>query len=404
MTAVQDFCLCGAVVHRWLQQTFKPAFKDALFQEYAEPDSSTYSDPRLVETLSFHAVNGKRLRSSVEFLEDDECQWTLAALSVSLEAVRILTYYWLSCIGKSLLAGERPALFALLDPRFSVLTQAMQHLGALLTNERGDGRLSLIWQHHAHASFGDWCAAQQRRCRKLRRMLMLGAGWIFRRHVMYIHSDSLQIMICADDQAHRTTLQRFLDFWDMKHYCCLPPGLCRDLKKAGVTSQDLIDPASGLRPLLRYIASTLQLSIADMESMHSQNRGLAGSSFSSIVSKYVNAEARRVQAEANQLQNGKDYSHSPTEEASRNSCTLGGIKVVDKTKHTPTPKGMSAFELLGSTGWKCGGARMTRSILVTRPHGMKPRKPLLLWTCQKGNSMSECRSNPRQGRRLRGSS
>jgi hypothetical protein len=43
------------------------------FKEFSEADAT--ADPRLVESLSFHAVNGRRLKSSKDFLANVDSQW-----------------------------------------------------------------------------------------------------------------------------------------------------------------------------------------------------------------------------------------------------------------------------------------------------------------------------------------
>ena len=60
-----DFCLAGSIVHAWLPQAFQAAYADMAFKEFSEADAT--ADPRLVESLSFHAVNGRRLKSSKDF-------------------------------------------------------------------------------------------------------------------------------------------------------------------------------------------------------------------------------------------------------------------------------------------------------------------------------------------------
>ena len=305
-----------------------------LFREFADVDRTT--DPKLVESLCYHAVNGTRLRSSVSFLENEQSQWFVKLLSVSLEATRILTWHWLGCIGASLQVGERPPLYKLLDPRESVVVQALQHYGSLLMSLSGRGRLVFLWPCRRFPDFATFCGAEPEKCRSIRRILMLGAGWVFRRHFVYLNSDQFAVTLGGDEQADPHTLRNFLDFYDAKHWCCFPPGLCRDLKQQDLTSVDLT--SGNCRKLLHWVASTLQLSIADVESLHSQNRALQGSRFSSIAAKFVNAESKRLQDEAVKLQLGKSQEQHP----STSSSAEKGIKICTKTI---TPKGLSPLEL-----------------------------------------------------------
>ena len=309
------------------------------FREFEKADRS--ADPKLVETISWHAVNGKRLKSSVDFFNDPDCAWSVKLLSVSMEATRFLIWFWLSCIGASLLAGERPMLYKVLDPRCSPVVMALQHLSSMCMSLEGGGRLQLLWPSSMFNSFSEFCELQPDKCRRIRRMLLLAAGWIFRRHFTYLNSDVFSLLMCGDEEAHDESLKTFLEFWTVKHQCCYPPGLCRDLKAQALTPEDLT--SANCKRLFFWLAGTLQLSIADVESMHSQNRVFQGSRFSSVSSKFVNAEAIRVRDESRKLQFGK--SCQPQDGKSmvlRKDCV--GLKVSWKNK-SPTPKGASALEL-----------------------------------------------------------
>lgn len=92
-----DFVLSGVVIHKWLPAVFRRAFRDMTFQEF--DDTMATMDPKLVETLSFHAVNGRRHDSSLEFLTSDASMWALRLLALAMEPSRALTWFWLSCLG-----------------------------------------------------------------------------------------------------------------------------------------------------------------------------------------------------------------------------------------------------------------------------------------------------------------
>eukprot|EP00439_Symbiodinium_sp_Y106_P050490 s4291_g6.t1 len=84
-----DFCLSGLLVHDWLLESFKVAFSTLVFAEFE--DGAEQQDPRLIEALSFSAVNGRRYNGSLRFLEDADTSWTVSCLSVTMEATRCLT-------------------------------------------------------------------------------------------------------------------------------------------------------------------------------------------------------------------------------------------------------------------------------------------------------------------------
>ena len=97
MFSCVDFVMSGIVIHKWLRQIFVRAFRDMQFAEF--DSSMAAADPKLVETLSFHAVNGRRHDSTVNFLHSDSAMWALALLSIAMEGSRALTWFWLGCLG-----------------------------------------------------------------------------------------------------------------------------------------------------------------------------------------------------------------------------------------------------------------------------------------------------------------
>lgn len=330
--------MSGSLVHNWLSRVFSEAYKHMAFKEFNEADRTT--DPRLVESLAFHAVNGRRLKSSEEFLSNKDSQWMVQLLSVAMEATRFLIWHWLSCLAVSLKAGHRPALFRLLDPRTSIVVQALQHYSALIMSTSGGGRLNLVWPRTEYGCYGDFCKVNLNKCRLIRRILLLGAAWVYRRHFVYLNDDQFSVTVCGDREAHQDTLQTFLGFWQQKHTCCYPPGLCRDLKEMGLSPDDLV--FGNCQKLLFFAASTLQLSIADVEALHSQNRALQGNSFSSISAKFINAESARIQQEARKLQFGNEDVAGDSKDVADHKNR--GIGVSWSSKQT-TAKGLSALEL-----------------------------------------------------------
>lgn len=337
----KDFCVAGCLVHGFLQQVFRSSFEEQLFKEFDRDldETAKSADPRIVETLAFHSVNSSRLRHSIQFLESNECQWSLLLLSVALEPNRSLTWYFLSCIGKSLKEGERPPLFQLLDPRSSIVYQVLQHFSSLLLSSHGDGRLNLLWHSGNYHDFQAFCHSEVSKCRKIRRILLLEAAWVYRRHFQYLNSDPFALTMCGDDNAHPETLKSVLEFWDVKSHCCLQPGLCRDLKRKGLTSKDLM--SGKYKTMLYWTASTFQCSIADVESMHSQNRIFAGNAFSNIAAKFVNAESKRIEEEASKLQGHEAHGSGS---ASR-KWRANGIEILDATELGRNPKALSALEI-----------------------------------------------------------
>ena len=97
MFGCTDFVLSGAIINKWLPTIFYRAFKNFQFTEFDEKLSTT--DPKLIETLAFHAVNGRRHRASLSFLQSDPSMWSVSLLAVAMETTRALTWFWLGCLG-----------------------------------------------------------------------------------------------------------------------------------------------------------------------------------------------------------------------------------------------------------------------------------------------------------------
>ena len=263
-------------------------------------------------------------------------------MAVTIEGTKVLTHYWLSCLNQSLHPGSRPPLFKVLDPRTSVLTQALQYFAALLTSVDGDGRLQFLWANSGYSSYQDFCSCMPHRVRAIRRTFMLAAAWIFRRHFAYLHRDMFTITLVGDPDAHPETLETVLRKWDRKHMCCVPQGLARDLKREGLTSSDLMSQ-SCWKEALFWTAGTVQLSCADIEAMHSQNRSLAGSAFHSIAARFINTESHRFSKEAINFQKG--LVNQDCTQTTRKQCVGKTIAVDDCTAKKATPKGLSPLEI-----------------------------------------------------------
>ena len=292
-------------------------------------------------------MNGKQFRASLNFLGCLQSQWAVKMLSITIEGSKILTHYWMSCLNNSMRLGSRPPLYKVLDPRSSILTQALQYYASLLFNVCGGGRLLFLWTGSGYTSYADFCACQPDRVPDIRRTFMLCAAWIYRRHFAYLHRDMFSITLVGDPDAYPGMCDEVLQAWDRKHICCVPSGFARDLKKDGITSKELM--STGWRETMFWTASTIQLSCADIEALHSQNRALAGSAFHSISSCYINSESNRFAKEAFDIQSASHKKTISKDDAllnggAKHEC-IGSIMVKDCTGKKATPKGMSPLEL-----------------------------------------------------------
>ena len=332
-----DFCLGGFLFGNWLPHVFKVAFGTLQFAEFEE--GAQMLDPRVIEALSFSAVNGRRFRSSLGFLESATSPWLISLLSLVLEASRSLTFYWLGSLKKSLSPRERCVLFEVLDPSVSIVEGVLKHLSELVMNVNGAGRLQLLW--HSYPTYQDFCMCEPGKVRQLRRALLLMAGWIFRRQHVYMSSLQYSIATLGDPDADPSVQAAVIKEWDSKSVCCIPPGVARMLKQRGLTGADLCLPR--WRSLLFWYGSTLTWTIADVEQTHAVNRLSSGCSFSTICAKYINATALR-QTEMVAAKADADGERLRTSSA-LDFCADGSrISVLQKPRRKGTKK-QSALEL-----------------------------------------------------------
>ena len=75
---------------------FSVAFKGMEFKEMLPNSELDNLDPRVVEGLHFHEVQGRRFKGSQEFLMSTDCNFAIRLLLVALEPLRFLTHVWLS--------------------------------------------------------------------------------------------------------------------------------------------------------------------------------------------------------------------------------------------------------------------------------------------------------------------
>ncbi|CAE7838142.1 unnamed protein product [Symbiodinium necroappetens] len=333
-----DFVLSGSIVHDWLQEIFAEAFGEMSFQEFDTTPADV--DPRLVESLAFHAVNGRRLQSAREFLRDRHAEWGISLACVAMEANRMLTWHWLSCLGKSLTPGERPALYSMLDPRESILISLMQHYSSLVCTTDGLGRLCLLWMPLGYDSFDRFCRSEPGLVREIRRVLLFACAWQYRRHYEYISSDMFAIACVADPDACPRMVGSFLEGWKRKRVCCMPGGLPRALKLRQVTCEEL--QSSSWKATLHWYASCIQWSIADVEVKHASNRQNTDCGFSTVASKFSNSEA---------LLNSRQTTKA-AKVATGALSLAGGRDVVIQDKRVKKAKGKSPFEIFRAH-WIC---------------------------------------------------
>ena len=232
-----DFVAVGILLNGYLPKIFDLAFQAMQFS--ATGNSAGDEDPRAVEKLYFHEVQGKRYLGAKTFLQDRQSQFAIRLLLVSLEPLRVLTNSWLNNL-TSLKKGGRFPLHNLLDPRDSPVTFVLQKISGLLMDQDGGGRLRFLWGL-SNNSYQSWCAIRPEEVRLTRQVLLALSALIHRRHVLYWLEFPWSLSVLGDPDAEKEFRAETLKRWDLANACCVRPGLARDLKKLGISSQHLQD-------------------------------------------------------------------------------------------------------------------------------------------------------------------
>ena len=293
-----DFVGVGLLINNFLPRLFEIAFRPVMF---STDTCQEEADPRLVEGLFFHAVQGKRYFGSRAFLLDHGAQWCCRCWMIVSEHLRRLVYFWLRNLSSEEKQGQsnRFPLFKLLDVRTSAAWAVLQNIAHQLLDDRGRRRLCIIWRGSGCSSYRSWCSSCPQEVRDLRRALVSLYGWVYRRHVVYWQQFPWTLTQLVDDEADPAVVQQVKDRWDMSHACCVSAGLARDLKRRHVTS-DMLAHDPTWRALLKGVAFLLDMSIADVECKHALSRHWADRPFPTITAKHINREAAVSVEEARQ--------------------------------------------------------------------------------------------------------
>ena len=291
-----DFVGLGLLINNYLPKIFELAFQPVMFRtdlhgpadQLQEQQQDT--DPRLLEGLYFHAVQGKRYLGSRCFLTSYSNQWAIRCWLVVSEHLRRLVFYWLRNLSASKKPRNRYPILELLDVRSSVAWAVLQCIAHQLMDPQGRHRISMIWRSSGHSSYAEWCRVCSDEVRDFRRALLSLAAWIYRRHVFYWQQGPWPLLQLIDSKADASIIEAVKLQWDGMQVCCASPGLARQLKQRGI-SADLLQSDPTWSSVLRGYAALLDMSIADVETKHALSRHWSERPFSTIVAKHVNREA-----------------------------------------------------------------------------------------------------------------
>ena len=333
-----DFVGLGLLVNNVLPGIFNLAFQPMMF---AADLNHEEADPRLVEGLYFHAVQGKRYLGSREFLTSPDSQLRCRIWLLVSEHLRRLVFFWLRILKVGKKVRARPAICELLDPRTSVAWAVLQNVARQLLDPHGRGRLVMIWRPAGFPTYGEWCAECTASVRELRRVLICLAGWVYRRHVVYWQELPWPLLQFVDREAEETTVQAAKNLWESSFTCCAAPGLARDLKRMGVSADELATNPKWTAVLAGY-GALLEMTIADVECKHALSKHWADRPFPTITAKHINREAAvcveeaRLHADSLKTLAAGARAIAPTE-------GLEGRKQVSVQVKTPAPRAKSAY-------------------------------------------------------------
>jgi hypothetical protein len=249
-------------------------------------------DGDLAAQLNFAVLRGIRYRTSCKFFADAVTLPTLLMVAFCLEPLRFLTAFWM----RRSREGDDPTRIALLDvvnERFSPVVGALQYISTMLFAQ--NDRLSLLWRRFA-TTHADWCSQFQEQVRNLRRLLLVTAASIHRRHRVLFSTLHWKISLLGDVRASTAQREQVIREYDEINPCCLHAGTVRDLKASGLPGESLRN--EDWHRFFRWRAKVQKQTIVDIEWKHGQNRKRANehgqSRIANFCAQYVNCEAMAI--------------------------------------------------------------------------------------------------------------
>ena len=297
--------ILGTMLNVWLP-LYKFAFKGFESNRKVGPRKGDAEHEEVNERVEFHEVQGKRFKRSMQLIESADYKSKLLVLTILLEPIQRVTHFFLDCSKDFRDSEAPPYLMTVLAPRHSPLNIAMQYMASLIFGpfEHVAGRAFLYCMAHGCATLPDLQRRRPREAKLYRRSVMCCLAWFWRKHVKRLSSFPWRLVTLADSRATMDTKEEVMRAWDATDACCLMPGMARRLKEMGLRGADFMEAT--WQTILYWIAFSLKLSIADIETRHPRNKVSCNTngktSFSLVVSHYVCAEyTEMVRAAASML-------------------------------------------------------------------------------------------------------
>ena len=137
--------------------------------------------------------------------------------------------------------SKPPLLMDLTGKNYSLFAAVLQYYATLLVRGSGSGRLMLVWRRLGYKSFQHWCASAPEQVRYLRRVTLMAAGWVHRRHWLPIQEAPLCLVSFADACSTEAEFSQLSSRWSGLNQCCVRPGMGCCMKERGLTSKDFLE-------------------------------------------------------------------------------------------------------------------------------------------------------------------
>ena len=211
----------------------------------------------------------------------------------------------------------------------SPLVISMQYVSSFLGGQ--NERLRLLWQRQGAACYAAWLVACPTQVRLVRRVFLLLAGSLYRRHWLVYQTFPWCLLAFGDRRAPPRALDDLASRFEATNRCCMPDGMAKQMKDGGVSGNALrTDPE--LRRFINQVGRLVAQQIVDLEWRHGRNRqrshqhGLTR--MATFVAKSVTSEAAllhksRLEVEA-MLQQGAERDRQGVVETGRAAGQEGG--------------------------------------------------------------------------------
>jgi len=224
-----------------------------------------------LKDLSFHQVCGLRVRDTIALVGSKEDTFRIIVSSIGLEAVRVLTYFFLTCSKTSHDPNKPMKIHQFLWPASSPLVMVMQYISFIVSG--ASRRLVLLWQTFGCASFEEFWETQPELANFAECLFLMVAALLEKRlgSFMRFHSSQTAQLcdqrVSLDDRISRAEVLR------AKRSCCVGAIVERLVQKPPTVGD--VFGSKGMARLQAYSwGLSSVLSVADMERLHRVSKSI----------------------------------------------------------------------------------------------------------------------------------